>query len=55
MTSLLLGLDLGTTSLIGRLWTSDGQVVADASLLNPQQSYGADVISRMEASLSGQA
>lgn len=55
MTSLLLGLDLGTTSLIGRLWTLDGQVVADAGLPNPQQSYGADVISRMEAALNGEA
>jgi len=52
---LVLGLDLGTTSLIGRLWTLDGQVVAEASLLNPQQAYGADVISRMEAALNGEA
>lgn len=55
MSRLLLGFDLGTTSLIGRLWTEDGQVVADASLANPQQEYGADVIARMEAALGGQA
>lgn len=55
MSNLLLGLDLGTTSLIGRLWTEDGQVVADASLDNPQQAYGADVIVRMEAALAGDA
>lgn len=55
MISLLLGLDLGTTSLIGRLWTCAGQVVADASLDNPQQEFGADVIQRMEAAQAGHA
>ncbi len=55
MRQLLLGLDLGTTSLVGRLWTTEGQVVAESSLDNPQQQYGADVIARMEAALAGEA
>lgn len=55
MSRFLLGLDLGTTSLIGRLWTEDGQVVAEASLDNPQKEFGTDVIARMEAALAGEA
>jgi uncharacterized 2Fe-2S/4Fe-4S cluster protein (DUF4445 family) len=55
VSELLLGFDLGTTSLIGRLWQTDGQVVAEASLDNPQSKYGADVIARMDAALAGHA
>ncbi|SHI81807.1 protein of unknown function [Malonomonas rubra DSM 5091] len=55
MNELFLGLDLGTTSLIGRIWTTEGQVVAEASCDNPQQQFGADVIARMEAALKGAA
>lgn len=50
---LSLGLDLGTTSLIGRLWRGDGQILAAASLDNPQQVLGADVILRMAAAQAG--
>jgi len=53
--ALSLGLDLGTTSLSARLWSSSGQVVAEAGLDNPQQQYGADVIARLEAALAGEA
>jgi len=49
VSDLLLGLDLGTTSLVGRLWTLDGQVLAEASCDNPQHPHGADVIARLEA------
>ena len=55
MNNFLLGLDLGTTSLVGRLWLSDGQVVAEASVANPQQEYGADVILRLAAAMAGQS
>ncbi|WP_303720589.1 ASKHA domain-containing protein [Malonomonas rubra] len=55
MRKLFLGLDLGTTSLIGRVCGADGQVLAEASLDNPQQQFGADVISRIEAALAGYA
>lgn len=52
---LLLTLDLGTTSLVGRIYAADGQVLAEASGANPQREYGADVIARMEAALAGDA
>jgi uncharacterized 2Fe-2S/4Fe-4S cluster protein (DUF4445 family) len=51
----ILLLDLGTTSLIGRLATGDGQVVAEESVANPQLEHGSDVIQRLEAALSGEA
>ncbi len=53
MSGLLLGLDLGTTSLAGRLWDGRGQQLAEASLANPQQKFGSDVIQRLEAARAG--
>ncbi len=50
---LRLGLDLGTTGLVGRLWSADGQVLVEAATANPQQQFGADVILRMEAAQNG--
>ncbi len=47
--------DIGTTTLAARLYTPDGVLAAKASAMNPQSSWGADVISRIEASLRGQA
>lgn len=47
-------LDIGTTTLAGRLYSADGTPVAQSSRLNPQGTFGADVISRIEASLSGE-
>ncbi len=55
MSKLLLGFDLGTTSLAGRLWDATGQLLAEASLDNPQQAFGADVIQRMAAAQQGAA
>jgi uncharacterized 2Fe-2S/4Fe-4S cluster protein (DUF4445 family) len=55
MSKLLLGFDLGTTSLAGRLWDATGQLLAEASLDNPQQAFGADVIQRMTAAQQGAA
>lgn len=46
---MLLGLDLGTTGLTGRLWDTQGRLRADAALRNPQQELGADVIQRLAA------
>ena len=48
-------IDIGTTTLAARLYTANGVVLADASRLNPQQEWGADVISRIEASLDGKS
>lgn len=52
---LLLALDLGTTTLAGRLFSSDGELCAEATLFNPQGVFGADVLRRMEVSLAGEA
>lgn len=54
-TELLLALDLGTTTLAGRLFSADGHLCAEATIFNPQGHYGADVLRRMEASLSGES
>jgi len=51
--NLQVGLDLGTTSLVGRLWDETGQQLAEAALDNPQQAFGADVIARMAAAQQG--
>lgn len=45
--------DIGTTTLAVRLYGSDGGLLSEAGALNPQSVFGADVISRIEASLSG--
>jgi len=52
---LLLALDLGTTTLAGRLLNRAGEVCAEATLFNPQAQHGADVLRRMEAALAGAA
>jgi uncharacterized 2Fe-2S/4Fe-4S cluster protein (DUF4445 family) len=46
-------IDVGTTTLAARLYKSDGSLLASASRLNPQQEWGADVISRVESALNG--
>jgi uncharacterized 2Fe-2S/4Fe-4S cluster protein (DUF4445 family) len=51
---LLLALDLGTTTLAGRLIGGDGTVFAEAQAPNPQAIVGADVIRRLEAALKGE-
>jgi uncharacterized 2Fe-2S/4Fe-4S cluster protein (DUF4445 family) len=48
-------LDIGTTTLAARLYSSNGKLLSSAGALNPQSSFGADVISRIEASLAGHA
>ena len=47
--------DIGTTSLAARLYGSDGNILAEAAAINPQQCWGADVISRIEAAMDGRA
>lgn len=46
--------DIGTTTLAAKLYVPDGTLLAQASAPNPQRSYGADVISRIEKSLAGE-
>jgi uncharacterized 2Fe-2S/4Fe-4S cluster protein (DUF4445 family) len=52
--NLLLALDLGTTTLAGRLLAADGTVLAEAQAYNPQRVFGADIIRRLEAALNGE-
>ena len=46
-------IDIGTTTLAARLYDAKGVLLAEASRLNPQSAWGADVISRVEAALGG--
>ena len=48
-------IDIGTTTLAARLYDTKGTLLSEASRLNPQQAWGADVISRIEAALDGKA
>ncbi|MBP1755968.1 MAG: hypothetical protein H6Q59_2366 [Firmicutes bacterium] len=48
-----IGIDLGTTTLALQLMDSTGRILATHSSVNPQRVYGADVISRMRASMEG--
>lgn len=52
---LAVALDIGTTTLAARLYTPSGEVLAACGRLNPQSRFGADVISRIEASMKGEA
>ena len=48
-----LAIDIGTTTLAARLYNSSGVLLSETSRLNPQSTWCADVISRIEAALSG--
>ena len=48
-------IDIGTTTLAGRLYNSHGVLLSTVSMLNPQKVWGADVISRIETALDGKA
>lgn len=49
-----MAIDLGTTTLVFQLLEADsGAVVQTVSSVNSQRKYGADVISRMQASVDG--
>ncbi len=52
---LLLALDLGTTTLAGRLLDGEGACLAEGKRPNPQAALGSDIIRRLEAARSGQA
>ena len=43
-----IALDMGTTTLAGRLYDRKGNLLASAGTRNPQTVYGADIISRIE-------
>jgi uncharacterized 2Fe-2S/4Fe-4S cluster protein (DUF4445 family) len=50
----LLALDLGTTTLAGRLIDRDGRTLAEATERNPQAQLGADIVRRLELAHNGQ-
>lgn len=51
---LVAGVDLGTTNVVAQVVERDtGRFVGRASVANRQQSWGADVLSRISAALSG--
>ncbi len=47
--------DIGTTTVVCYLVGEDGTILSQASRRNPQASYGADVISRLQAAAKGEA
>ncbi len=46
--------DVGTTTLAVKLYDAQGNILSSATALNPQSLFGADVISRIEAAISGE-
>ena len=46
-------IDIGTTTLAAHLYDNRGRLLSEYSRLNPQSEWGADVISRIEASMAG--
>ena len=50
----LLAFDIGTTTVVGYLLDENGKELSSAGMLNPQKTFGADVISRIQSSLSGE-
>ncbi len=48
-------IDIGTTTLAARVYDTGGALLAEHSRLNPQSEWGADVISRIEASMGGKS
>ena len=51
----LLAFDIGTTTVVGYLLDESGKELASASMLTPQSPFGADVISRIQLALNGDA
>lgn len=51
----LLAFDIGTTTVVGYLLDEQGCELSSASMLNPQEPFGADVISRIQLALNGEA
>ena len=47
--------DIGTTTVVVGLYSASGRLLGKMGMLNPQKKWGADVISRIEAVLSGNA
>ena len=50
----LIAVDIGTTTVVCFLLSPEGKELAVESMLNPQSSFGADVISRIRQALNGE-
>ncbi len=50
----LAAIDIGTTTVVCYILNDRGELLSASSAINPQQSFGADVISRIQCALSGQ-
>ncbi len=50
-----IAIDIGTTTVAAKLLSPSGEVLSEYGIGNPQASFGADVISRIEAALGGEA
>lgn len=50
----LIAFDIGTTTVVCYLLSPEGKELAVESMLNPQSSYGADVITRIQRALAGE-
>lgn len=47
--------DIGTTTIVCHLLSGvDGAILATSSMLNPQYTFGADVVTRIQAAIGGQ-
>ena len=53
LSALSAAVDIGTTTLAAKVFDTCGQTVGSAACLNPQSTYGSDVISRLNAALHG--
>ncbi|MBQ9079560.1 MAG: DUF4445 domain-containing protein [Clostridia bacterium] len=49
-----IAIDIGTTTLAARLYDTNGKLIGEGGGKNPQVAWGADVVSRIEASVGGQ-
>lgn len=53
-TGYLIAVDIGTTTIVCYLLDqADGKELGNASMLNPQSEYGADVVTRIQAAMAG--
>ena len=48
-------IDIGTTTIAARLYGTTENLLATVTAINPEVQWGADVVSRIEAALSGKA
>ncbi len=50
-----IAVDVGTTTVVLKLFSSNGNLLSEASAVNPQRSLSADIIGRIDAALNGKA